>query len=154
MLAACDKSAPSGSGDSSLSSTPAAQSSPSTINAATLNYPVYTYDIINTWPHDRGAFTQGLVYLDGALLESTGLYGQSSLRTVELATGKVLKEVDVPAQYFAEGLAELNGKLFQLTWQGQKGFVYDLNTFKQEKEFTYQGEGWGGLTTGRPVAHH
>lgn len=111
--------------------------------------PLYTYEVINTYPHDRGAFTQGLVYLDGEFLESTGLNGQSSLRKVDLQTGKVLKQVDVPARYFAEGLALLNGKLFQLTWQSQKGFVYDLDSFKLEKEFTYTGEGWGLTTDGK-----
>ena len=110
--------------------------------------PVYTYDVINVYPHDRGAFTQGLVFLDGQLLESTGLYGQSSLRKVELKTGNVLQQVVVPPQYFAEGLALLNGKLFQLTWQNQKGFVYDLETFKIEREFTYSGQGWGLTTDG------
>jgi glutamine cyclotransferase len=109
----------------------------------------YTYEVINAWPHDRGAFTQGLVFLDGALLESTGLNGQSSLRRVELKTGNVLQRAEVPAQYFAEGLAVLNGRLFQLTWQNQKGFVYDLKSFRLEKEFTYSGEGWGLTTDGR-----
>ena len=109
----------------------------------------YTYEVINAWPHDRGAFTQGLVFLDGALLESTGLNGQSSLRRVELKTGNVLQREEVPPQYFAEGLAVLNGKLFQLTWQNQKGFVYDLKSFRLEREFTYSGEGWGLTTDGR-----
>ncbi len=107
--------------------------------------------MINTYPHDRGAFTQGLVYLDGAFLESTGLNGQSTLRKVDLKTGKVFKQVEVPAQYFAEGLALLNGKLFQLTWQNQKGFVYDLESFKLEKEFSYTGEGWGLTTDGQSL---
>jgi glutaminyl-peptide cyclotransferase len=107
--------------------------------------------VINTYPHDRGAFTQGLVYLDGTLLESTGLNGQSTLRRVDLKTGKVLKQVEVPSQYFAEGLALLNGKLFQLTWQNQKGFVYDLESFKLEKEFSYTGEGWGLTTDGQSL---
>jgi glutaminyl-peptide cyclotransferase len=110
--------------------------------------PVYTYDVVNTFPHDRRAFTQGLIFFDGQLLESTGLYGQSSLRKVELKTGNVLQQVVVPPQYFAEGLALLNGKLYQLTWQHQKGFVYDLETFKVEKEFTYAGQGWGLTTDG------
>jgi glutamine cyclotransferase len=107
---------------------------------------VYTYKVVNSWPHDREAFTQGLVYFDGVLLESTGLYGRSSLRRVELNTGRVLQQVTVPPEFFAEGLAVLRGKLYQLSWQNQKGFVYDLETFQLEKEFTYAGEGWG-LTT-------
>jgi len=113
--------------------------------------PVYTYAVVNTWPHDRGAFTQGLVYFDGMLLESAGLYGQSSLRRVELNTGQVLQQVAVPPEYFAEGLALLNGKLYQLTWRNQKGFVYDQNTFQLEKEFSYEGEGWGLTTDGQSL---
>jgi len=112
-------------------------------------YPIYTYQVVNAWPHDRGAFTQGLLYLDGELLESTGLNGRSSMRRVELQTGKVLQEVDVRYEYFAEGLALLNGKLFQLTWQNHKGFVYDLHSFRLEKEFSYTGEGWGLTSDGQ-----
>jgi glutaminyl-peptide cyclotransferase len=115
------------------------------------NFPVYGYDVVHVWPHDRGAFTQGLVFLDGVLLESTGLYGQSSLRRVDLETGKVLKTITVPSQYFAEGLAALDGKLYQLTWKNQKCFVYDLETFRQQREFTYPGEGWGLTTDGHSL---
>lgn len=110
--------------------------------------PVYTYEVVNTWQHQRNAFTQGLVYLDGELLESTGLNGQSSLRRVDLKTGNVLQRAEVPSQYFAEGLAALNGKLYQLTWQARKGFIYDLHSFQPEGEFTYSGEGWGLTTDG------
>jgi glutamine cyclotransferase len=110
--------------------------------------PQYTYEIVHTYPHDRGAFTQGLLYLDGVLYESTGLNSESSLRKVELETGKVLKQISVPAQFFAEGLALKDGKLFQLTWQSHKCFVYDLATFEQKKEFSYPTEGWGLTTDG------
>lgn len=110
--------------------------------------PTYTYEVVNTFPHQRNAFTQGLVFLDGALLESTGLNGQSSLRRVDLQTGNVLQRAEVPSEYFAEGLAALNGKLYQLTWQNRKGFIYDLHSFKLEGEFTYEGEGWGLTTDG------
>ncbi|HLX94151.1 MAG TPA: glutaminyl-peptide cyclotransferase [Verrucomicrobiae bacterium] len=113
--------------------------------------PVYTYRVVNTWPHDRNAFTQGLVYFDGVLLESTGLYGRSSLRLVELNTGRVLQQVTVPPEYFAEGLAALHGKLYQLSWQNQTGFVYDQQTFQLEKEFSYEGEGWGLTTDGQSL---
>ena len=113
--------------------------------------PVYTYKVVNTWPHDRDAFTQGLVYFDGVLLESAGLYGRSSLRRVELNTGRVLQQGPVPPEYFAEGLAALRGKLHQLTWQNQKAFVYDLETFRLEKEFSYDGEGWGLATDGQSL---
>jgi glutamine cyclotransferase len=109
----------------------------------------YSYEVVATLPHDPGAFTQGLVYRDGIFLESTGLNGRSSLRAVEPATGKILRQVTVPAQYFAEGLAVVDGKAFQLTWQNKKGFVYDADTFRSEKEFAYEGEGWGLATDGK-----
>jgi glutaminyl-peptide cyclotransferase len=105
--------------------------------------PTYTYEVVNSWPHDRAAFTQGLVFHDGYLLESTGQYGESTLRKVELKTGKVVKSVKVAREFFAEGLALLGGKLFQLTWTTRKGFIYDPVSFKSEGEFFYDGEGWG-----------
>jgi glutamine cyclotransferase len=108
----------------------------------------YSYEIVNTFPHDRSAFTQGLVYLDGKLIESTGLNGHSTLREVELQSGRVLRQVVVPERYFAEGLAVLGGKAYQLTWQAQKGFVYDEASFQLEHEFAYTGEGWGLATDG------
>lgn len=110
---------------------------------ATEDVPVYSYEIINTWPHNEEAYTQGLVFHDGALFESTGLYGSSSLRRVELKTGKVKKKVEIAREYFAEGITIFRDKLFQLTWQAQRGFVYDLKKLKQEGEFTYEGQGWG-----------
>jgi glutamine cyclotransferase len=105
--------------------------------------PVYGYDLVKTYPHDPEAFTQGLVVMDGALLESTGLEGESTLRRVELETGKVLHQIDVPKFYFAEGLTVFNGKAYQLTWKGEKGFIYDPHTFRKLGEFEYEGEGWG-----------
>ncbi len=83
------------------------------------------YQIVNVFPHDADAYTQGLLFQDGVLLESTGREGQSSLRRVELQTGKVLFQINVPRPYFAEGLALLKGKLYQLTWQHGVGFIYD-----------------------------
>ena len=103
----------------------------------------YTYEVVKSYPHDKAAFTQGLVFHQGALYESTGLNGSSSLRRVELETGKVLKKIDVSDRFFAEGLALFNGRLYQLTWQTQLGFVYDLDSFRKLREFTYAGEGWG-----------
>lgn len=103
----------------------------------------YSYEIVNTYPHDPAAFTQGLVYHQGELYESTGLNGQSSLRKVELQTGRVLKKFDVPQQFFAEGLALFNNRLFQLTWLTQTTFVYDFDSFGLFKTFNYEGEGWG-----------
>lgn len=105
--------------------------------------PTYSYKIKNTWPHDRRAYTQGLVFLDGILWESTGQYGSSSLRKVELKTGKVIKQIAVPSKYFAEGMTVFQNKVFQLTWQEHKGFIYDPATFQKQGEFDYTGEGWG-----------
>src|SRR4051794_31508825 len=93
------------------------------------DFPIYTYQVVNVWPHDRKAFTQGLVYFDGHLFESTGLNGQSSLRKVDLKTGEVLQKVDLASEYFAEGLATVKGNLYQLTWQNGKGFVYAMDSF-------------------------
>lgn len=111
--------------------------------ATTAAIPVYGYRVLQSYPHDRAAFTQGLVYQDGVLYESTGLYGRSSLRTVELKTGKVLRQVPVAAEYFAEGLALVDTRLIQLTWQSHIGFVYAKDTFEQTGTFDYPTEGWG-----------
>jgi glutamine cyclotransferase len=116
---------------------------PANGNASRAGTPVYGYEVVNTYPHDAQAFTQGLVFDAGALVESTGLEGHSTLRRVELQTGKVVQKVDVPTFYFAEGLTLFGGKLYQLTWKAEKGFVYDPQTFKKTGEFTYEGEGWG-----------
>jgi glutaminyl-peptide cyclotransferase len=105
--------------------------------------PFYTYEVVNRYPHDAGAYTQGLVYHEGALFESTGLYGSSSLRKVELETGQVVRKVDLPPQYFGEGLALFDGRAIQLTWQTQLGFVYDQSSFEVQRTFGYAGEGWG-----------
>ena len=105
--------------------------------------PVHGFRVVATYAHDPNAFTQGLVFADGELYESTGLNGASSLRRVEIATGRVLQEVKVPDQYFAEGLALVGDELLQLTWQHQRGFVYDRKTFKQKRTFSYKTEGWG-----------
>jgi glutaminyl-peptide cyclotransferase len=111
----------------------------------------FSYQIVNIWPHDPQAFTQGLIFLDGKLIESTGQPGRSSLRSVEVETGKVLKKVDVPAPFFAEGAALLNNKIYQLTWEHQRGFIYDAQTFEKVGEFNYSGEGWGLTSDGRSL---
>jgi glutaminyl-peptide cyclotransferase len=105
--------------------------------------PVYTYQIIHAYPHDRTAYTQGLIYLDGFLYEGTGLNGRSSLRKVKLETGEVVQQRSLPEQYFGEGITDWKNELLQLTWQSQIGFVYDLNTFDSKRTFQYPGEGWG-----------
>jgi glutamine cyclotransferase len=113
--------------------------------------PRYSYQIVNIWPHDSNAFTQGLILMDGKLLESTGEVGRSSLRRVELESGKVLKKVDVPVPYFAEGIAVLNGKVYQLTWQHHVGFIYDAQTFERVGQFNYDWDGWGLTTDGQSL---
>lgn len=105
--------------------------------------PTDSFEVINSWPHDPAAFTQGLIYHHGTLFESTGLYGASSLREVELETGAVLRRVAVPQQYFAEGLTIFGDRIVQLTWQSQQGFVYDLQSLGLRGGFSYSGEGWG-----------
>lgn len=105
--------------------------------------PVQGFKLIASYPHDPAAFTQGLVFADGQFYESTGLNGESSLRRVEISTGKVLQEIKVPEEYFAEGLALVGDELLQLTWQHQRGFVYDRKTFARKRTFAYNGEGWG-----------
>jgi len=105
--------------------------------------PVYDFKIVHSYPHDPTAFTEGLLYRDGFLYESTGLNGKSSIRKVALETGKVLQSKDIPPQYFGEGLTAWGNTLVNLTWQTQTGFVFDLATFEQRGTFVYPGEGWG-----------
>lgn len=104
--------------------------------------PVYGYKVVKVYPHDTSAYTEGLFYKNGFLYESTGEKGQSSVRKVQLETGKVLQQHAVPAQYFGEGIVDWNGQLIQLTWQAETGFVYDLDDFKLRRTFRYPGEGW------------
>jgi len=103
----------------------------------------YTYRIINTYPHDNTSFTEGLIYQDGFLYESTGLNGDSTLRKEELETGKTIQLYTLPSQYFGEGITTYGDKIVQLTWQSQIGFVYDKATFQMLDQFTYTTEGWG-----------
>lgn len=112
---------------------------------------LYTYKIVNTYPHDPHAFTQGLEFYNDTLYEGTGLHGVSSLRKVDLKTGKVLKKITLDRVYFGEGISIMNGKIFQLTWQIGDGFVYDVNTFKKLKTFHYDKsiEGWGLCNDGK-----
>lgn len=105
--------------------------------------PVYTYKVVNTYPHDRNAFTEGLVFKDGVLYEGTGLHGYSTLRRVKLETGEILQIRELPPQFFGEGVTIYGNKLIQLTWQSHTGFVYDKYSFKLLQEFNYPDEGWG-----------
>lgn len=113
--------------------------------------PIYGYEVVHVWPHDPDAYSQGLVFHDGKFLESTGQVGRSSLRRVELETGKVLQKVDVPRPYFAEGITLLKGKIYQLTWQDKLGFIYDAWTFDKLGTFNYEGEGWGLANDGQSL---
>jgi len=108
----------------------------------------YTYDVVKVYPHDRNAFTEGLAIDDGVLYESTGLYGNSTLRRVELETGKILQTYALPNQFFGEGITILGDKIIQLTWQSHRGFVYDKHSFKPLREFNYTTEGWGLTNNG------
>lgn len=114
---------------------------------------IYTYRIVNSYPHDTDAYTQGLEYYNGFLYETTGKKGKSTLRKVDLKTGKVLQKVSIADEYFGEGMTILNNKIYWLTWQAKKGFVYNLETFEKEKEFTYNKskEGWGLTNNGKEL---
>lgn len=104
--------------------------------------PTWTYRVVNTYPHDANAFTQGLVFHEGLLYESTGQVGESSLREVDLVTGQVLRQVDVP-DVFCEGLEVVGDTLVQLTWQDEVGYVWDLETLERLDTFRIYGQGWG-----------
>ena len=110
-----------------------------------------SYQVIHTYTHDAQAYTQGLIYLDGHLYESTGLQGRSSLRMEDLETGSILKFQDVPSQYFAEGLANWGNTLLQLTWQNHVALVYDRATFHFLHALMYTGEGWGLTQDGKHI---
>lgn len=121
---------------------------PSPASSAIVNY---TYEIVAVMPHDPQAFTQGLAFRNGSLLESTGLFGHSTLREVFIKSGRPMKQVDVASQFFAEGLAVIGDRAYQLTWRGGKGFIYDADTFRLEGDFAYEGEGWGLTTDGQAL---
>jgi len=108
----------------------------------------YTYNVVNVYPHDPNAFTQGLVIEQGVLYEGTGLYGGSTLRRVDLETGNVLQSYVLSNEFFGEGITVFGDKIIQLTWQNQKGFVYDKHSFDLLQEFSYPTEGWGITTDG------
>lgn len=114
-------------------------------NAAPLpvSAPTYGVQVVRRWPHDPSAYTQGLEIVGDALYEGTGMEGQSSVRIVDLATGSPRRKIDLPKEYFGEGITVLGGRLYQLTWKSEKGFVYDAATLRQTGTFAYTGEGWG-----------
>ncbi|WP_285654063.1 glutaminyl-peptide cyclotransferase [Allomuricauda sp. NBRC 101325] len=114
---------------------------------------VYTYDIINTYPHDPKAYTQGLEFHNRVLYESTGKKGASTIRKVDFETGEVLQKIEMENTVFGEGITIMNNKLYQLTWQSGFGYVYDINTFEKIKNFTYgkSQEGWGLCNDGKKI---
>src|SRR6185437_9341609 len=113
--------------------------------------PVQTARVVRSYPHDPGAFTQGLVFADGHLYESTGRHGQSTLRMVNPETGSLEQEIAVPGQYFAEGLTAWGSTLIQLTWQEHVAFVYDRFSFRQLRTMSYPWEGWGLTSDGHSL---
>jgi glutaminyl-peptide cyclotransferase len=127
-----------------LAGSPVAPAAPQSGSApAAAPIPVYRYTVVKSYPHDRQAFTQGLVYLNGFLYEGTGQLGESTIRKVRLETGEVLQVRPIDARYFGEGIVVWKDSLVQLTWQHGIGFVYDRDTFAPKRTFTYTGEGWG-----------
>lgn len=117
--------------------------STSILAIAQISAPADSYQVVHAYPHDPNAFTQGLIYVDGHLYESTGLNGKSSLRMVDLATGSVLQRHDLPPDIFGEGLTDWGSTLVQLTWTSYKAFVYDRFSFATQRTMPYEGEGWG-----------
>ncbi len=113
--------------------------------------PVYAYRIVHTYPHDTNSYTEGLVYLNGVIYEGAGLYGHSKVRAWDLKTGRVLREVDIDDKYFGEGVTVLNGRVFELTYLANTGFVYDQQSFQREREFRYLTQGWGLTTDGNSL---
>ncbi|MEQ1691708.1 MAG: glutaminyl-peptide cyclotransferase [Gemmatimonas sp.] len=113
--------------------------------------PTYAFDVVATYPHDPLAFTQGLQWHDGRLFESTGEVGRSSIREVELTSGRVIRKRDLAPPHFGEGIVILGTKLYQITWETGKAFVYDWKTFSPAGEFSYEGQGWGLTTDGTSI---
>jgi glutamine cyclotransferase len=120
-----------------------AEAGPPSAGRKQVALPVYGYRVVNVYPHDRQAYTQGLILCDGFLYEGTGLNGASSLRKVRLETGRVVEQHSLDRQYFGEGITEWGGRLLQLTWKSNLGFIYDRSSLKVMGTFNYLGEGWG-----------
>lgn len=138
-LAACGQAAPQQPGP-----TPQAQVAPAPV-------PVQGFRIVNTYPHDPRAFTQGLFWLDGHLYESTGQIGESTIRRVELETGRVLQSVDIPPGLFGEGIVNWGDQIINITWQSGIGYRWDRRTLRRLGDWSYPGEGWGLTQNGRDI---
>lgn len=115
----------------------------------TTRVPIASVEVVRTYPHDPGAFTQGLFFHRGFFFESTGLAGRSSLTRRDVATGKILDSVSLAGEYFGEGLVLFQDRIYQLTWQNETVFIYDARTFCLLRKLRYSGEGWGLTTDGR-----
>lgn len=111
----------------------------------------YTYDVVKTYTHDPKAYTQGLVYQDGFLYESTGQYGESGIRKTDMNTGKILSTLNIDSKFFGEGITIYKDKIYQLTWTSRKGFIYDVKSFSLESTFNYNTQGWGITTMGEKL---
>lgn len=112
---------------------------------------ILNYKIVNTYPHDINAYTQGFEFYNGVLLEGTGQYRESTLRKTDYKTGKVIEQIKLEDKYFGEGITVLKDKIYQLTWKEKTGFVYDAKTFKLEKTFSFETEGWGITNDGEKL---
>jgi glutamine cyclotransferase len=132
-----------------FSCSPAPSVAPST--PAPPAVPVYGFEVVASFPHDPAAFTEGLLFADGVMYESTGMEGASWIRKVDLATGAVQQQHDVDKQYFGEGIVVWQDKIYSLTWKNQKGFILDKATFAPKGEFAYPGEGWALTTDGKQI---
>jgi glutaminyl-peptide cyclotransferase len=113
--------------------------------------PVYDYKVVRTYPHDTGAYTEGFFYQDGYFYEGTGNIGASTIRKVDMSTGKVLQKADLPPPDYGEGIVAWKNRLMQLTWQSHHGYIYDLKTFKRIGQFDYPGEGWALTEDGHHI---
>lgn len=122
---------------------------PSTASIPPARPSLIKYEVVRTYPHDPTAFTQGLLYQQGYFLEGTGLYGQSTLRRVEVESGKVIESVWLPPNLFGEGIAAYGGRIYQLTWRAGLGLIYDQKTISLIDTFSYEGEGWGLTSDGK-----
>lgn len=120
-------------------------------SAADASLPVYTVKVVKAYPHDRGAFTEGLFFKDGFLWESTGLKGRSGIRKVKLETGEVVMDTSLPAEVFGEGITDWGDRVIGLTWTDQIGYVLDMGSLKLWRKFSYAGEGWGLTQNGKEL---
>jgi glutaminyl-peptide cyclotransferase len=111
----------------------------------------YGYQVVHVYPHDRNAFTQGLEFRAGFLYEGTGLNGHSTLRKVKLETGELVQQISLSPEYFGEGITVINQQIIELTWRTETGFVYNQNSFRRLRSFSYPGEGWGLANDGAQI---